>query len=179
MRESIKLWDRTFEPMIPANEIECAVERVAEQINRDYCDDDRLLLLGVLNGSFIFLADLARRLNFKVELCFVKLASYSGCESSGEVRDLIGLDCPLDGRNVLIVEDIVDSGRSIKHICNMLDQQGVASKKICTLFFKPEAYRESLEIDYRALEIGNEFIVGYGLDYDGLGRELADIYVTK
>lgn len=179
MKESVKILDRDFEMMIPASRIRGAVEVVAEQINREYTDGDRVLLLGVLNGSFVFLSDLVRLLNFRVEICFVKLSSYSGAVSTGVVRDLIGLNCSVEGRKVIVVEDIVDTGRSIAHMLATLRERGAAQVRVCTLFFKPEAYRGDESIDYVAMEIGNEFIVGYGLDYNELGRELPDIYVTR
>ncbi len=170
--------DRDFEIMIPAERIRSSIEAVAEQINSQYTEEDRVILLGVLNGSFIFLSDLARMLNFRVEICFVKLSSYSGAASTGVVKDLIGLNCSIEGRKVIVVEDIVDTGVSIAHTLNSLRGKGAAEVKVCTLFFKPAAYRASETIDYVAMEIGNEFIVGYGLDYNELGRELPDIYVT-
>ncbi len=177
--ESIKIYDRVFEVMISAERIAEAVKRVAKQINECYSADDRVVLLGILNGSFVFLSDLARELNFSPEISFVKVSSYEGCSSTGEVSDLIGLNDSLKGRNVLVVEDIIDTGSSITHIWSALQRHDIASAKICTLFFKPEAYRADVDIDFAAMEIGNEFIVGYGLDYNELGRELKDIYVTK
>ncbi len=179
MANKVQLYDRSFEIMIPQKQILEAVDRVAEELNDRYREGDKVLILGVLNGSFIFLSDLVRRLNFRVEICFVKLSSYDGCSSTGRVRDLIGLNCSLEGRNVVVVEDIVDSGVSIDHISSLLREQGCASIGICTLFFKPKAYRGTTHIDHIAMEIGNEFIVGYGLDYNELGRELPDIYVTE
>ncbi|MFI3259146.1 MAG: hypoxanthine phosphoribosyltransferase [Rikenellaceae bacterium] len=179
MAEKVKICDRTFEVMIPATQIAESVERVAERLNANFTDEDNVVLLGILNGSFIFLSDLVRKLNFRVEISFVKIASYEGCNSTGEVREMIGLKSSVKGRKVVIVEDIVDTGHSITHITALLRAQKVASYDVCTLFFKPAAYQGKEEIKYRAMEIGNEFIVGYGLDYNELGRELADIYVTK
>lgn len=179
MEKIVKLHDREFHVMITAEKIEQAIDRIAEKINQDYVGVERPILLGVLNGSFIFLADLARKLNFRCEVSFVKLASYDGCSSTGKVQELIGLNNSIEGRNVIIVEDIVDSGRSIKYMLQTLRAKKVASVKVATLFFKPKAYKENETIDYPAMEIGNEFIVGYGLDYDQLGRELKDIYVTE
>lgn len=179
MERVIKLHDREFRVMIPAAKIEAAVARVAAKINADYNADDRPILLGVLNGSFIFLADLARKIEFPCEVSFVKLASYDGLSSTGSVKELIGLNNSLDGRHVIVVEDIVDSGRSIAYILETLRAKNTASVRVATLFMKPDAYKEKEAIDYVAMEIGNEFIVGYGLDYDQLGRELKDIYVTE
>ncbi len=177
--EKIKIVDREFEIMIPAERIAEAVKSVAEKMNRCYTADDKVILLGVLNGSFIFLADLARELTFAPEVSFVKLSSYDGCCSTNNVRELIGLCDSIEGRNVVIVEDIVDTGHSITHMLEALKQCKVASARVCTLFFKPNAYRGEAPIDFPAMEIGNEFIVGYGLDYNEMGRELKDIYVTK
>lgn len=178
MRKTVTLNDRTFEVMIPAQEIDHAVERVAEQINRDYADKEVPLFIGVLNGSFMFMSDLMKKISFNCELSFVKVASYEGTESSGKVKSLIGLNRDLSGRHVVIVEDIVDTGRSIAHMVKELEALNPASVEVCTLFFKPNSYCEKYPIRYRAMEIGNEFIVGYGLDYDQLGRNLEDVYVV-
>lgn len=178
MRKTVTLNDRTFEVMIPAQEIDHAVERVAEQINRDYADKEVPLFIGVLNGSFMFMSDLMKKISFNCELSFVKVASYEGTESCGKVKSLIGLNRDLSGRHVVIVEDIVDTGRSIAHMIKELEVLNPASIEVCTLFFKPNSYSEKYPIRYRAMEIGNEFIVGYGLDYDQLGRNLKDVYVV-
>ncbi len=178
MRKTVTLNDRTFEVMIPAQEIDHAVERVAEQINRDYADKEVPLFIGVLNGSFMFMSDLMKKISFNCELSFVKVASYEGTESCGKVKSLIGLNQDLRGRHVVIVEDIVDTGRSIAHMIKELEALNPASVEVCTLFFKPNSYSEKYPIRYRAMEIGNEFIVGYGLDYDQLGRNLKDVYVV-
>ncbi len=178
MKETIQLHDRTFKIMIPAAEIDRAVEAVAERINRDYAACDTPIFLGVLNGSFMFFSDLIKKVDFNNEISFVKLASYAGTNSTGEVQQLIGLNSPIEGRHIIIVEDIVDTGESIHHMYNLLREQNPASVEVCTLFFKPNSYSREVPIKYRAMEIGNEFIVGYGLDYDQLGRSLKDIYVV-
>ncbi len=178
MNKTVQLHDLKFEIMIPAAEIDKAVSAVAERINRDYADVEAPIFLGVLNGSFMFMSDLMKKIEFNSELSFVKLASYEGTASTGEVKSLIGLNDSIKGRNVVIVEDIVDSGRSIEHMVKELESYEVATIKICTLFFKPKAYTRDIKIDYAAMEIGNEFIVGYGLDYNQLGRNLKDIYVV-
>ncbi len=178
MGDKVRVKGRDFEIMIPQSKIEAAVNRVAERINGDYCDADDVVLLGILNGSFIFMSDLVRHLDFDVEMSFVKLSSYRGKCSTGSVHELIGVNENLRGRNVIVIEDIVDSGRSIDHILEMLRATEVASVKVCTLFFKPKAYQGVSTIDYPAMEIGNEFIIGYGLDFDGHGRQYKDIYVT-
>ena len=178
MDKVIKLHDRKFRVMIPAAKIDEAVTAVAQRINADYADKDTPLFVGVLNGSFMFMSDLIKKIEFNSELSFVKLASYEGTQTTGDVKCLIGLNQSLEGRHVIIVEDIVDTGRSIAHMYADLMRRNPASVEVCTLFFKPGSYRKQIPIDYRAMEIGNEFIVGYGLDYNQLGRNLKDIYVV-
>ena len=178
MEETITLHDKKFRIMIPAEKIDEAVSAVAARINADYADKQTPLFVGVLNGSFMFMSDLIKKIEFQNELSFVKLASYEGTTSTGEVKSLIGLNTPIEGRHVIIVEDIVDTGESIDHMIGELEQYHPASIAVCTLFFKPGSYRKQRQIKYRAMEIGNEFIVGYGLDYDQLGRSLKDIYVV-
>ena len=151
---------------------------VAQRINEDYGDKETPLFVGVLNGSFMFMSDLIKKIEFNNELSFVKLASYEGTCSSGCVKSLIGLNGSIEGRHVIVVEDIVDTGESIEHMVRELEAMHPASIRVCTLFFKPGSYSKHIPIDYRALEIGNEFIVGYGLDYDQLGRNLKDVYVV-
>ncbi|WP_308503101.1 hypoxanthine phosphoribosyltransferase [uncultured Alistipes sp.] len=178
MEDTIQLHDRKFKVMIPAAQIDQAVEAVARQINHDYADKETPIFLGILNGSFMFMSDLIKKIEFQNELSFVKLASYEGTESTGKIRNLIGLNTPIEGRHVIIVEDIVDTGESIDHMIHDLEKHHPASIEVCTLFFKPGSYRKQRPIKYRAMEIGNEFIVGYGLDYNQLGRSLKDIYVV-
>ncbi len=179
MDNLVKIHDLTFRPLIDAKSIDEAVTRVAEKINAQYSDSTQIpLILGVLNGSFMFLSDLARKLTFRCEVSFVKLASYEGCSSTGTIRELIGLNGSIEGRDIIIVEDIVDSGRSITHTCETLRRHNVGSIRVCTLLFKPAAYKGVEVIDYPAIEVGNEFLIGYGLDYDQHGRELADIFVV-
>lgn len=178
MKNTIKLHDKTFRVMIPAAEIDRAVEAVAQRINADYKDKPTPLFLGILNGSFMFMSDLIKKIEFNNELSFVKLASYEGTASTGDVKQLIGLTGSIEGRHVIVVEDIVDTGVSIEHMIRDLERHRPASIEVCTLFFKPGSYRKQIPIRYRAMEIGNEFIVGYGLDYDQLGRSLKDIYVV-
>ena len=178
MEETITLHDKKFRIMIPAEKIDEAVSAVAARINADYADKQTPLFVGVLNGSFMFMSDLIKKIEFQNELSFVKLASYEGTTSTGEVKSLIGLTTPIEGRHVIIVEDIVDTGESIDHMIRDLGRHHPASIAVCTLFFKPGSDRKQRQIKYRAMEIGNEFIVGYGLDYDQLGRSLKDIYVV-
>lgn len=178
MKDIIQLHDRRFKVMIPAEEIDRAVDSVAERINADYAKHETPLFLGVLNGSFMFLSDLMKKIEFNSEISFIKLASYAGTQSTGSVHQLIGLNNSIEGRHVIIVEDIVDTGESIEHLIDACQQHNPASIEVCTLFFKPASYGKEIPIRYKALEIGNEFIVGYGLDYDQLGRNLKDIYVV-
>lgn len=178
MKNIIKLHDKKFKIMIPAEKIDEAVSAVARRINKDYGDKQTPLFVGVLNGSFMFMSDLIKKIEFNNELSFVKLASYEGTCSTGCVKSLIGLSNSIEGRHVIVVEDIVDTGESIEYMVCDLKAQKPASLEVCTLFFKPGSYRKQIPIKYRAMEIGNEFIVGYGLDYDQLGRSLKDIYVV-
>lgn len=178
MKEIIQLHDRKFKVMIPAAKIDQAVEAVAARLNADYAERETPIFLGVLNGSFMFFSDLIKKVEFNNEVSFVKLASYAGTNSTGEIQTLLGLNGSIEGRHVIIVEDIVDTGESIHHMYHTLLKQNPASVEVCTLFFKPNSYSKEVPIKYRAMEIGNEFIVGYGLDYDQLGRSLKDIYVV-
>jgi hypoxanthine phosphoribosyltransferase len=178
MKKTVTLKDKTFEVMIPAHEIDQAVTAVAERLNADYKEKKCPIFIGVLNGAFMFMSDLIKKVDFECELSFVKLASYAGTTSTGKVECLLGLNNSLEGRDVIIVEDIVDTGRSIARMFADIEKKNPASIEVCTLFFKPASYSGTLPIRYRALEIGNEFIVGYGLDYDQLGRNLEDIYVV-
>ncbi|MFR9497649.1 MAG: hypoxanthine phosphoribosyltransferase [Rikenellaceae bacterium] len=178
MESKIQLKELKFEVMISGEKIDQAVADVADRINKDYAEVQTPLFLGVLNGSFMFMSDLMKKIEFNSELSFVKMASYEGTSTTGQVKNLIGLSDSIEGRHVIIVEDIVDSGNSIEHLMALLGPLNPASVKVCTLFLKPQAYPKDIPIDYVALEIGNEFIVGYGLDYDQLGRNLKDIYVV-
>ncbi len=171
----ITINDKTFKPSISEEEIKRRVKELAEQISRDFKYRNPLLL-GVLNGSFIFAADLMREITIPCEISFVKLASYQGVMSSGKVKEVIGINEDLAGRHVIIVEDIVDTGRTMKQMIESLGTRRPASVHICTLFVKPEKLQEKLNIDYAAFSIPNDFIVGYGLDYDQQGRGLKEIY---
>ena len=162
--------------MIPAEEIDKAVTRVAEQLDERY-KGKTPIFLGVLNGSFLFLSDLIRKVSFDNELAFVKISSYEGTDSTGNVKQQLGVDIDIEGRDIIIVEDIVETGHSMAYLLDYLKPMNPASISICTLFFKPEKFLYEYKIDYTALSIGNEFIVGYGLDYNQLGRNLKDIYV--
>ncbi len=175
---TVKLHDRTFRVMIPAADIDTAIDRLAVQINADYAGRETPLFLGVLNGAFMFASELMKKMKFNCEISFVKLASYCGTGSTGKVSELIGLKNNIEGRHVIIVEDIVDTGESMEHLLRSLSGHRPASIEIATLFYKPAAFRKDFPVKYRAMEIGNEFIVGFGLDYNELGRNLKDIYVV-
>ena len=174
--DKIKLLDRRFKKMLPAEEIDKAVERVAEQLNERYAGKTPVFL-GVLSGSFLFLSDLVRKINFDSRLAFVKISSYEGTQSTGNVKQQLGIDFDIEGKDIIIVEDIVETGHSMNYLLDYLQQRNPASVSICTLFFKPEKFLYEYKIDYVAMPIGNEFIVGYGLDYNQIGRNLKDIYV--
>jgi hypoxanthine phosphoribosyltransferase len=176
MNNKITLQDKTFKVMITAEEIDSAVERVAQQLNERYAGRTPVFL-GVLSGSFLFMSDLVRKTTFNSQLAFVKISSYQGTESTGEVKQQLGVDFDIEGRDIIIVEDIVETGHSMNYLLDYLKQRKPASIAICTLFFKPEKFLYDYKVDYVALSIGNEFIVGYGLDYNQLGRNLKDIYV--
>lgn len=176
-KKRVTLKDKTFEVMIPHSELDKRIAAVADKINRDYANVDTPIFVGVLNGSFMYMADLMKKITFNCEVSFVKIASYVGTCSTGTVQELIGLGGNIEGRDVIIVEDIVDSGESIEHTIKLLNAHHPKSLAVSTMFFKPAAYTKHYEIKYPAMEIGNEFIVGFGLDYDQLGRNLADIYV--
>ena len=171
----VKIKDKCFRVSIPETEIKQRVKALAEQMSKDLEGKDPIFL-GVLNGSFIFAADLMREMTVPCEISFVKLASYQGTTSTGKVREVLGINENLSGRTVVIVEDIVESGQTMKQMIESLGTRNPESVRICTLFFKPEKLKEDLNLDYVAFSIPDDFIVGYGLDYDGLGRELKDVY---
>lgn len=172
----VKLWDKEFVISYPANEIKRDIETMAAAINRDMGSEEKPLFISVLNGSFIFTADFIRLVEFPCEISFVKLASYQGTETTGEVNQLIGLTEKIEGRTVVILEDIVDTGITLGKLVATLKDHNPKDIKIATLLYKPDSYKGDLKIDYVGKSIPNDFIVGYGLDYDGLGRNLADIY---
>lgn len=176
MNNKITLNDKSFRVLIPAEDIDKAVSRVAEQLNERY-EGRTPIFLGVLSGSFHFLSDLVRKIDFESQVTFVKLSSYNGTESTGNVTQQLGIDIDIEGRDIIIVEDIVETGHSMSYLLDYLRAKMPASVAICTLFFKPDKFLYNYKIDYTALSIGNEFIVGYGLDYNQLGRNLKDIYV--
>lgn len=173
--DTIKVNDKTFKVSIPEKEILKQVARVGAEINRDY-EGQKPVFLAVLNGSFMFAADLMREATLPSEIHFVKLSSYQGTETTGTVHEVIGLNTDITGRPVIIVEDIVESGLTISHMLESLKEKNPKSVEICTLFFKPEKLKVPLNIRYCAFQIPNDFILGYGLDYDQFGRNTRDIY---
>ena len=171
----VKIKDKTFRTFIPEDQIAERVKAVAERINKDLADKNPLFL-AVLNGSFIFAADLMRNITIPCEISFVRLASYQGTTSTGVIKEVIGLNEELAGRTVVILEDIVDTGFTIKRMIETLGTRGPESVHVCTLLLKPGKLQVPLNVEYVAMEIPNDFIVGYGLDYDQQGRNLRDIY---
>lgn len=176
--ERIKLFDKTFRTFIPNEEIEKAIDKVALKLNDDFKDSEDIpIVLCVLNGAILFTAELMKRLTFNCELLSIKLSSYSGTSSTGTVREVLGLTSDIRGRRIIIVEDIVDTGNTIAELKRMLSEKGAASSCVCTLLLKPDVYRQDIPLEYVAMEIPNDFIVGFGLDYNEIGRNMKDIYV--
>ena len=176
--EKITLKDKTFRTFIPYDKISDAIDKVADKINADFrgCEDFPILLC-VLNGSIMFMGELMKRLEFNCQIVSIKLTSYEGTSTTGKVREAMGLTSDVTGRRVIIVEDIVDSGNTIVELKEILASKGASESRICTMLLKPDAYKKDIAIDYVGLEIPNDFIVGFGLDYDEYGRNLKDIYV--
>ena len=176
--DKVTLHDKTFKIFIPNERIEAAIDEVAAAINADFngCEDIPVVLC-VLNGSIMFTAELMKRLTFNCQVVSTKLTSYEGTSTTGNVKQAMGLTGDVKGRRVIVVEDIVDSGNTIVELKKILEEKGVSESRICTLLLKPKAYNKDVKIDYVAMEIPNDFIVGFGLDYDELGRNLKDIYI--
>lgn len=176
--EKITLKDKTFRKFIPYEKISEAIDRVADDLNADFkgCSDIPVLLC-VLNGSIMFMGELMKRLDFNLQTISIKLTSYEGTSTTGRVKQAMGLTSDISGRRVIVVEDIVDSGNTIVELKEILKDKGASESYICSLLLKPEAYTKDVKIDYVAMEIPNDFIVGFGLDYDELGRNYKDIYV--
>ena len=173
--KEIRILDKKFKEMIIGEAIQRRVEELAVMINNDLCGKD-VIFLGILNGAFLFAADLFKRIDFPARISFVKLASYEGTKSSGSIKELIGWNEDIKDKTVVVVEDIVDTGITLERIMDELIMRKAAEIKIATAFFKPEAYKSKIAIDYVGFEIPNDFVVGYGLDYDGYGRNLTSIY---
>lgn len=171
----IKVHDKSFEIYLSEEKIQQRIGEMAAVINKEYAGR-RPLFIAILNGSFMFASDLFKHLDIEAELCFIKLASYKGMKSSGSVITSIGLEVDLFGKEVIIVEDIVDTGKTLHNFLPKLVHQQPKSLKIASLLHKPEATEYPLTLDYVGFDIPNKFVVGYGLDYDGLGRNLKEIY---
>ena len=176
--KTINLHNKTFEVFIAETEIAAIVHSMANQINNSGVQNP--LFIAVLNGSFLFAADIMRKITISnAEISFIKLASYSGTKTTGEVNKLIGLGQDIKNRNIIILEDIIDTGITLEKIISLLEKESVADIKIATLLYKPKAYTKDISIDYIGKSIANDFVVGYGLDYDEIGRNLPHIYKLK
>ena len=175
MSNTIQVKDKTFAVSIPQEKIISEVKRVAGETSRAYAGREPVFL-AVLNGSFVFAADLLREISLPCEISFVRLASYQGVSTTGEIREIMGLNIDITGRPVVIVEDIVDTGLTMAHMLETLKKHNPSSVDICTLLLKPGKLQVDLDIRYCCMQIPNDFIVGYGLDYDGFGRNTKDIY---
>ena len=175
--ETIRIKDKQFKTFITEEQILKEVARVGEEINRDLADANPLFV-SVLTGSFMFTADLMKHVSVPGEISFVKLASYAGTSSTGKVKELVGLNDDTTGRTIVIVEDIIDTGLTMERLIETLKARNPKEIRIATLLVKPDKLKVDLDINYIAMSIPNDFIVGYGLDYDGLGRNYRDIYTV-
>lgn len=175
MSQIITIKDRKFESFIDFKQIEESIKKIALDINKELHDKEPIFI-AVLNGSFMFVGELMKEINIPCEITFVRLASYAGIASTNNVKELLGLNEDIENRTVVVLEDIVDSGNTIVELINVLNQKKPKEIKVATLLFKPNALKREVKIDYVAIEIPNDFIVGFGLDYDGYGRNLRNIY---
>jgi len=172
----VKLHDKEFDISIKHDQIQTAIGVVAQKIREDMADEKIPVFLSILNGSFMFTSDLLKQMDFNCEVSFIKLASYSGTSSTGQVSELIGLNTNIEGRTVIIIEDIVDTGHTLEKLVEVLQSYKPKQIKVATFLFKPNAYKKDIPVDYIGMSIPNDFIVGYGLDYNELGRNLRNIY---
>lgn len=172
---ALKVHDKYFVPYIPEAELMQRIKDLAAQIDEDY-RDKKPLFIAILNGSFMFAADMFKHITIESEICFIKLASYKGTKSTGQVITAIGLDTDIVGRHVIVLEDIIDTGKTMSEFLPQLHNQQPASLKVATLLHKPEATTLPINIDYLGFSVPNKFLLGYGLDYDGLGRNIKEIY---
>jgi len=176
--KTITLHNKTFEVFIPETEIAAIVYSIANAINNSRVKDP--LFIAVMNGAFLFAADVMRKITIpNAEISFIKLSSYSGTETTGKVNQLIGISDDISGRNIIILEDIIDTGITLEKIMSLLEKENVADIKVATLLFKPDAYQKQINIDFIGKHIPNDFVIGYGLDYDEIGRNLPHIYKLK
>ena len=167
--------NKLFRELVPEEKIIARVNEMAGQINRDVRGKD-VVFLGILNGAFMFAADLFRRIDFNSRISFVKFASYEGTSTSGKIKELIGWNEDLNGKTVVVIEDIVDTGQTLERITAELKMRKAAEIKIAAMFFKPDAYEKKIPLDYIGIEIPDNFVIGYGLDYNGYGRNLPSVY---
>ena len=174
----IQVLDKTFEVFITREEIQKEVDSLAKQINEDF-DGEEVIFIAVLNGSFMFASDIMKCISLQSEISFIKMSSYHGTESTGRVDELIGLNNNLKGKNIVILEDIIDTGITMDKIISLMDEQEPKKVKICSLLYKPEAFKGQHKPDYVGFSIPNAFVVGYGLDYNEKGRNLDAIYQIK
>jgi hypoxanthine phosphoribosyltransferase len=174
----IQIHDKHFVPFITADDIDAVITRMARQAKEDL-KGEIPVFIGVLNGSFMVVSDFVKKYTEPCEISFVKLSSYEGMSSTNQVKQLIGLNQSLEGRSVVVIEDIVDTGNTVQEIKRILEGHNLKQLKIATLFFKPEAYTKDIMLDYIGFEIPDKFIVGYGLDYNELGRSLPEVYQLK
>ncbi len=175
MTQRIRVHDKEFEPYISAATLNARIQELAESINRDF-NGKKPLFIAILNGSFMFASDLFKFITIDAEICFIKLASYKGTKSSGHVITAIGLDVDIIGRDIIILEDIVDTGKTLNEFLPQIHHQQPASVSLVALLHKPDATVYPVKIDYLGFSIPNKFVVGYGLDYDGLGRNIKELY---
>lgn len=176
MKKRIKLHDKEFELFITYAEISKAIDKVAVQINDDLRGESAPVFISILNGAFMFTSDLLKRIDFPCEISFLKINSYAGTQSTGRINQLIGLTQNLTGRTVVLVEDIVDSGATLEHLVGLVQSHKPKQLKIATMLYKPDAYQKNIKLDYIGIHIPNNFVVGYGLDYNELGRNYSDLY---
>jgi len=173
--KEVRILDKKFREMITEETIQKRIDELGRQINSDLTGKD-VVFLGILNGAFLFAADLFRKINLEARISFVKLASYEGTKSSGTIKELIGWNEDIRNKTIVIIEDIVDTGNTLERIVDELVMRKASDIKIATLLFKPAAYTKDIPIDYAGFKIPNDFVVGYGLDYDGFGRNLTSVY---
>ncbi len=173
--KEVSILDKRFREFITEDAIQKRIAEMASQINRDFAGRE-VVFLGILNGAFMFASDLFKRIDLKARISFIKLTSYHGTSSSGEIKELIGWNEDIKHKSVIVIEDIVDSGCTLEHTVNNLIIRHVTDFKIAALFLKPSVYKKDFPIDYVGFEIPDNFVVGYGLDYDGLGRNLTSVY---
>lgn len=178
MTNVIKVHDKKFRKIISSQKVQKTIGVIAKKVNKDF-KNKRPIFISVLNGSFLFTADLIKKVNVECEISFIKISSYSGTQSTGNMNTLIGLKEDLKGRHVVVLEEMVDSGNTVEKVIIELKKHNPKTLHVATLFFKPDAYKKNIKLDYIGMEVPNDFLVGYGLDYDGLGRNLQDVYVLN